>query len=137
MSDHPSGAGSTRIADNAAAVTIGTLGMITLARAEPDPPTRAIARTETDSSDSDPPAARGAYRGCRLTPDGDGVLASWIEPGDRGNQSIRFSRFGASLDDDGSDLRWSEARTVHDGNGLFANWADRPAVRIGALGRRD
>ena len=57
------------------------------------------------------------------------MLASWIEPGDRGNQSIRFSRFGASLADDGSDLRWSEARTVHDGNGLFANWADRPAVR--------
>ncbi len=80
------------------------------------------------AAETDPPAKTGAFA-VELSPDGDGVLASWIEPGDRGNQSIRFSRFGASLDDDGSDLRWSEARTVHDGNGLFANWADRPAVR--------
>ena len=77
----------------------------------------------------DPPAANGAFA-VELSPDGDGVLATWIEPDDQGKNAIRFSRFGPGIDDDGeAGLTWSDPRTIHDGGGLFANWADRPAIR--------
>ena len=78
-------------------------------------------------AETDPPAAAGAFA-VELSPDGDGVLATWIEPGDRGTHAIRFSRFGTDLEDDGHALGWSDPRTIHDGDDLFANWADRPAI---------
>ena len=78
---------------------------------------------------ADPPAGDGAFA-VELAADGDGVLATWIEPDDQGTQAIRFSRLGPGTDDEGdAALTWSEPRTIYDGGGLFANWADRPAIR--------
>jgi hypothetical protein len=78
---------------------------------------------------SDPPAAAGAFA-VELSPDGDGVLATWIEPSAPGTHAIRFSRFGPGTDDEGdAALTWTDPRTIHDGDDLFANWADRPAIR--------
>jgi len=83
----------------------------------------------TTNATADPPAGDGAFA-VELAADGDGVLASWIEPDTQGTNAIRFSRFGPGLDDDGdAGLTWSDPRTIHDGGGLFANWADRPAIR--------
>lgn len=77
-------------------------------------------------STDDPPAQPAAF-GLELTPDGDGVLATWLEP-DGDDTALRVARWspgGDDLDSGG----WSEARTVTSRDDLFANWADRPAVR--------
>ncbi len=84
----------------------------------------------------DPPAAPGAASP-HLSPDGDGLLLSWLEPvampaAGRGGGGVaeaaesvpghrlRFAR----LTGDG----WSAPRTVAAGTDFFANWADLPAV---------
>lgn len=71
---------------------------------------------------SDPPAAPGAFA-VELVGDGRGAIATWIEPRETG-AAIRFSRF-----DPAADPPWTAPRTVADRSDLFANWADRPAVR--------
>lgn len=71
---------------------------------------------------SPPPAAEGAFA-VELVEDGDGAIATWIEPRERG-AAIRFSRF-----DGGGERAWTAPRTVAEREDLFANWADRPAVR--------
>jgi len=71
----------------------------------------------------DPPAAPGAFA-VELQSDGDGVLASWIEPGEDGPR-VRSSRL--SFPEEGPS--WSPPSTIVAGRKLFANWADRPKVR--------
>lgn len=69
-----------------------------------------------------PPCGEGAF-GVELVEDRDGVLATWIEPAS-GAASVRFSRFDAD-----ATPAWTPPRTIVDSPELFANWADRPAVR--------
>ena len=71
----------------------------------------------------DPPTGPSSFA-LELEPDGDGVLATWIEP-IAGGGSIRCSRL--SFED--STPTWSRPSTVASGNELFLNWADRPKVR--------
>ena len=81
----------------------------------------------------DPPAARGAYA-VQTTPDGDGIITSWIEAGESpGAVEIRFSRL-SSDPDDSTALVWSPPTTMAAGDDLFANWADRPAIHRGVDG---
>ena len=70
----------------------------------------------------DPPAAAGSF-GLELVEDDGAVIATWIEPRE-GAAAIRFSRF-----DPAGKGSWSAPRTVAERKDLFANWADRPAVR--------
>jgi hypothetical protein len=71
--------------------------------------------------ESPPPAAEGAL-GPMLTADGDGFLATWIEPVAGRAHRVRFARWRSGS--------WSAATTVREGSRLFANWADVPgAVR--------
>ena len=70
----------------------------------------------------DPPAAAGSF-GLELVEDGSGVLATWIERGE-GAAAVRFSRF-----DPNATPVWTTPQTVAERPDLFANWADRPAVR--------
>lgn len=94
-----------------------------------------LAATTVDRPSSDEPiledlpASPGAY-GVELTPDGDGVLATWIESEDDG-ASVRFARWSRPVDDESDDEArgWTAARTVIRGGNLFANWADRPSIR--------
>ncbi|MBO6934844.1 MAG: TlpA family protein disulfide reductase [Deltaproteobacteria bacterium] len=65
----------------------------------------------------DPPAGAGAL-GLDLRADGEGVTATWLEPGEGESHAIRL----ATLEGD----RWSEAITVVEGDDLIANWADFP-----------
>ena len=79
----------------------------------------------------DPPAAGGALAPW-LTPDGKGAWLSWLEPvaggasaekdGGRGEHRLRVARFDGSA--------WGPARTVHQGDGMFVNWADTPSVAV-------
>lgn len=78
--------------------------------------------------DVDPPAGTSSYA-VGLHPDGDGVIATWIESVD-GIGTIRTSRLGF----DESKPAWSDPSTVAAGDDLFLNWADRPKVRRGADG---
>lgn len=128
MIDHPSRTGPTRIADNAAAVMIGMIGMIgMISLLGPSLSAHAATTHGTDSSDIDPPAARGAYA-VQTTPDGDGVIASWIESGTSpGIVEIRFARLSSDPEDP-TTLAWSSPRTMTAADDLFANWADRPAI---------
>jgi hypothetical protein len=75
------------------------------------------------------PAAPGAMGSSLATgPDG-GIWLSWLEPrGDEG-WALRFSRLDAVQD------RWSDPRTIAEGEDWFANWADFPALTI--LSARD
>jgi hypothetical protein len=70
----------------------------------------------------DPPSGQGAF-GVELVEDGNGVLATWIEPNSEG-ATVRFSRF-----EQGADPAWTPPRAIVESAELFANWADRPAVR--------
>ena len=70
----------------------------------------------------DPPSGQGAF-GVELVEDGNGVLATWIEPNSDG-ATVRFSRF-----EQGADPAWTPPRAIVESAELFANWADRPAVR--------
>src|SRR5688572_9324367 len=80
----------------------------------------------------DPPALPGAL-GPNLSPDGDAVLLSWLEPPhprvkpQEGNYALRFSRF--------ENGRWSSPGTIASGTDFFANWADFPSVTSDARGR--
>ena len=69
--------------------------------------------------ESPPPAATKAFAPM-LAADGDGVLATWLEPRPAGGHRIRFARW--------ADGAWSAATTVREGKTLFANWADVPGV---------
>ena len=81
----------------------------------------------TDSDDIDPPAAPGAYA-VQTTPDGDGIITSWIETGTSpGAVKVRFARLSSDPADPTA-LTWSSPRTMAAGDDLFANWADRPAI---------
>lgn len=80
-----------------------------------------------DSDGLDLPAASGAYA-VQTTPDGDGIIASWIETGKApGAAKVRFSRLSSDPTDPTA-LKWSSPRTMAAGDDLFANWADRPAI---------
>ena len=79
--------------------------------------------------EADPPAGPSSFA-LELEPDGDGVLATWIEPTAGGGGSIRSSRL--SFED--SMPTWSRPSTVATGTNLFLNWADRPKVRRAADG---
>ena len=66
------------------------------------------------------PAAEGSLAPqLAAGPDGS-VFLSWLEPRAGGGHRFRF----ASRREQG----WSEARTIHEGADLFANWADVPAI---------
>jgi len=73
----------------------------------------------------DPPAGVGAMAP-GLVGDGEGALLSWLEPVGAGHR-LRVARF----DGEG----WGDARTVREGEGFFANWADTPSVVVEADGR--
>jgi hypothetical protein len=54
---------------------------------------------------------------------GDGsVMLSWLEPADEQAHRFRF----ATLAPDAS--AWGPPRTIHEGPGFFANWADVPSI---------
>jgi hypothetical protein len=55
-----------------------------------------------------------------LTPSGDGLLLTWLEPAPPKAHALRVSRF--------KDGRWSAPVTIAAGDDFFANWADFPAV---------
>ena len=62
-----------------------------------------------------------------LSPGGDGLLLSWIEPGLAAKTfRLRFSRWRAGS--------WSPPLTVVSGTALVVNWADVPSVREAADG---
>jgi hypothetical protein len=60
-----------------------------------------------------------------LTPSGDGLLLTWLEPAPPKAHALRFSRFSRDGNGDG---RWSAPVTIAAGDDFFANWADFPAV---------
>lgn len=66
-----------------------------------------------------PPTASGAFAPM-LVADGDGFLATWIEPLAQTGHRVRFARWQGG--------NWSAASTVREGKTLFANWADVPGV---------
>lgn len=82
----------------------------------------AAGREEVRLALNDPPAGEGAMAP-RLVGDGTGALLSWVEPvdGEDGHR-LRVARF------DG--MAWGEAITVHEGVGMFVNWADTPSVVV-------
>lgn len=69
--------------------------------------------------ESPPPAAAKAFAPL-LAADGDGFLATWIEPLAADGHRVRFARFERGT--------WSAASTVREGRALLANWADVPGV---------
>jgi hypothetical protein len=75
------------------------------------------------------PAARHAL-GAALarSPDGE-VWLTWIERGENGAATLRWSRFDAAA------AQWSAPRTLAAGRGWVANAADFPSVTLGAGGR--
>ncbi|MEO8197218.1 MAG: hypothetical protein ABI689_10885, partial [Thermoanaerobaculia bacterium] len=73
-------------------------------------------------SESQLPAASGASAP-QLFADGDGFLATWIEPalpGAPGVQRVRAARFDGEF--------WTFPTTVRESATLFANWADVPGI---------
>jgi len=77
--------------------------------------------------ESRPPAGPGAFAPM-LAGDGDGFLATWVEPLPDSAHRVRFARWQGGI--------WGPASTIREGKTLFANWADVPgAVRApdGAL----
>ncbi|MCC6271764.1 MAG: hypothetical protein IT190_10835, partial [Microbacteriaceae bacterium] len=78
--------------------------------------------------ESRPPAGAGAMAPA-LGPDGDGFLATWIEPAasaGKGVQRVRVARFDGKF--------WTFPATVRESATLFANWADVPGVARAADG---
>lgn len=80
----------------------------------------ATAASGPASGPAAPPAASGA-----LAPNLEGDVLSWLEPGAAGEHRLRFSRLRRSP---AGEPGWSEPRTVSEGAGYFANWADLPSV---------
>ncbi len=99
----------------------------------------------------DPPAGPGALAP-NLTRTADGTLLTWLEPGRDRPSRDRPSRDRPGRDrpspgdgpDDAGEVKihrlllatlsadgWSPPRQITDGEGLFANWADLPAVAAG------
>lgn len=73
-------------------------------------------------SESRPPAAAGASAPA-LVADGDGFLATWIEPVSAkasGVPRVRVARFDGKF--------WTFPATVHESATLFVNWADVPGI---------
>ena len=78
--------------------------------------------------ESAPPAAAGALAP-QLFADGDGFLATWVEPAPGkapGVQRVRVARFDGKF--------WTFPATVRESSTLFANWADVPGVARAADG---
>lgn len=75
--------------------------------------------------ESRPPAGPGAFAPM-LIGDGDGFLASWIEPLPESAHRVRFAGWQAG--------KWGAATTVREARTLFANWADVPGVARAADG---
>lgn len=72
--------------------------------------------------ESAPPAAAGALAP-QLFADGDGFLATWVEPAPGkapGVQRVRVARFDGQF--------WTFPATVRESATLFANWADVPGI---------
>ncbi len=66
-----------------------------------------------------PAGAGSAQPGLAL--DGAGrALLSWLEPLPAGGKALRFARWEGD--------RWSEPRTIVEGDDLLANWADTPSM---------
>ena len=74
---------------------------------------------------ADPPAAPGASSPY-LVAEGDGVLATWVEPLAGGGGRLRLSRLAG----DG----WEPAVTVAESPALLANWTDTPGVAVAGDG---
>lgn len=88
--------------------------LLTSAAAHAAPGVLRVARTLTS------PAPRGASTP-RLAPGpGDALVLSWQEPRAAGGHRLRMAQW-----DDG---RWSEPRTIAEGDSFFVNWADFPVV---------
>ncbi len=73
----------------------------------------------------DPPAGAGALAP-NLRADGEGLLATWLEPTRDRAHRLRISRYTAQ--------GWSPAVTIVEDRRLVANWADMPSVAVGADG---
>jgi hypothetical protein len=73
----------------------------------------------------DPPAGAGAMAP-HVVAEGEGALLSWLEPVGEGHR-LRVARFAGA--------GGGPARTVWEGDGFFANWADTPSVVVEADGR--
>lgn len=71
------------------------------------------------------PAAAGALAPF-LRSDGDGVLATWLEPVLASSHRLRFARWQRG--------GWSTPVTVVESSGIVANWADVPTVARGGDG---
>ncbi|MDQ1347963.1 MAG: hypothetical protein QG573_1337 [Acidobacteriota bacterium] len=69
--------------------------------------------------ESRPPAGAGALAPM-LAADGDGFLATWIEPLAQAGHRVRFARWQGGS--------WRAATTIRESASLFANWADVPGV---------
>ncbi|MBP9823511.1 MAG: hypothetical protein KBF21_04740 [Thermoanaerobaculia bacterium] len=69
--------------------------------------------------ESRPPAGAGAFAPM-LVADGDGFLATWIEPVTPAGHRVRIARWDGRF--------WTFPATIREGAGLFANWADVPGV---------
>lgn len=65
------------------------------------------------------PAGPGAFAPM-LVGDGEGFLATWIEPIAQSAHRVRFARWQAG--------KWTAAATIREAATLFANWADVPGV---------
>ena len=100
----------------------------------------ATAMNETPPDEIDPPAARGAYA-VQTTPDGDGIITSWIESGQSpGAVEIRFSRL-SSDPDDSTKLVWSRMKvsdvhficTLHAVHFMRLDFASRASTRSSTI----
>jgi len=67
----------------------------------------------------DSPASEGSSEPNLFARDGD-VLISWQESLEGGGHALRFARLEGDA--------WTPARTIAEGDGWFANWADFPSI---------
>lgn len=111
--------------------TCGLMASLAMWMPVSTPSTSGIVVEGFESESIDPPAGPGAF-GVELSPDGGGVIATWIEPAAEG-AVVHMSRFDPGVAIDAGDLEaigtWSKPCVVTSGPELFANWADRPSVR--------
>ncbi|RPJ52737.1 MAG: exo-alpha-sialidase [Acidobacteria bacterium] len=73
------------------------------------------------------PAAEGSLAPQLAAGPNNRVFLSWLEPRPKGGHRFRFASWLGE--------RWAEPRTIYEGDDLFANWADVPAVFVSAGGR--
>ena len=115
-------------------VPLGVVFFVALATACGEPVDRpageesAVEKTAGDATvgveirELDLPAARGSFAP-RLVAGDEELLMTWWEPvvavDDSGGHRLRFARYSGA---------WSAPRTVVEGTGFFANWADFPNV---------